>query len=219
MNLRIFDDMESLSRAAARTIRDSGAKTVVLTGGGTPKRLYEILGESPLVDRPVTWILLDERYVPLDDPQSNAGMIERTLFARGIPPRHRWLRFKTELNDPAATARAFEDDYRSLAISDIDLVLLGCGDDGHTASLFPGTGALEVEDRIAIEVFVPKLDQWRVTMTRPLIRAAKLRLVLANGAAKAKVLREVRDGAEHPIAVVTRGVETWWLVDRAANPA
>lgn len=219
MNLRIFDDMESLSRAAARTIRDSGARTIVLTGGGTPKRLYEILGESPLVDRPVTWILLDERYVPLQDPQSNAGMIERTLFARGIPPLHRWLRFKTELNDPAATARAFEDDYRSLAISDIDLVLLGCGDDGHTASLFPGTGALEVEDRIAIEVFVPKLDQWRVTMTRPVIRAAKLRLVLANGAAKAKVLREVRDGVEHPIAVVTRGVETWWLVDRAANPA
>jgi 6-phosphogluconolactonase len=222
MNLRIFDDLESLSRAAARTIlqhiRPGRSATIVLTGGSTPKRLYEILGEEDLSQTPITWVLLDERYVPVDDPQSNAGMIERTLFARGLPSSHRWLRFKTELNDPAATAHAFEDDWRDLGISHIDLVLLGCGDDGHTASLFPGTHALDVEDRIAIEVFVPQLDQWRVTMTKPLIRAAKLRLVLANGAAKAKVLREVCEGVEHPIAVVTRGVETWWLVDKAASP-
>jgi len=211
MNLRIFDDLEDLSRAAARAIRESGATTIVLTGGGTPKRTYELLGESPLVDRPVTWILLDERYVPIDDPQSNAGMIERTLFAQGLPPSHRWLRFKTELNDPAATARAFEDDWRSSGIHDVDLVLLGCGDDGHTASLFPGTSSLDVEDRIAIEVFAPRLNQWRVTLTKPVIRSAKLRIVMANGAAKAKVLREVREGVEHPIAVVTRGVETWWF--------
>jgi len=211
MNLRIFDNLEDLSHAVARTIRDSDAKTIVLTGGGTPKRTYEILGESPLVDRAVTWVLFDERYVPIEDPQSNAGMIERTLFARGLPPSHRWLRFKTELNDPAATARAFEEDWRALGITDIDLVLLGCGDDGHTASLFPGTPSLEIEDRIATEVFAPRLDQWRVTLTKPVIRSAKLRMVMANGEAKAKVLREVREGVEHPIAVVTRGVETWWF--------
>jgi 6-phosphogluconolactonase len=212
MNLRIFDDTESLAHAAARTILQSGAKTIVLTGGSTPKRLYEILGES--LPENVTWILLDERHVPLSDPQSNAAMIERTLFARGVPER--WLRFRTELDDPAETARVFEDDWRRLGVGDVDLVLLGCGDDGHTASLFPGTPVLEVEDRIASEVFVPRLDQWRETLTMPVIRAAKLRMVLATGASKAPVIREVREGADSPIARATSGVETWWFVDRAA---
>ncbi|HKR66454.1 MAG TPA: 6-phosphogluconolactonase, partial [Thermoanaerobaculia bacterium] len=159
-----------------------------------------------------------ERYVPIDDPQSNAGMIERTLFAQGVPQSHRWLRFRTELNDPAATARAFEDEWRALDITDVALVLLGSGDDGHTASLFPGTPVLDVQDRIASEVFVPRLDQWRVTLTQPVIRAAQLRIVLATGAAKAPILRDVRNGADYPIARVTSGVDTWWFVDRAANP-
>ncbi|HYK01733.1 MAG TPA: 6-phosphogluconolactonase [Thermoanaerobaculia bacterium] len=212
MNLRILDDAESLAHAAARTILQSGAKTIVVTGGSTPKRLYEILGES--LPENVTWILLDERYVPLSDPQSNAAMIERTLFARGVPER--WLRFRTELEDPAETARVFEDDWCRLGIGDVDLVLLGCGDDGHTASLFPGTPVLEVEDRIASEVFVPRLDQWRETLTMPVIRAAKTRMVLATGASKANIIREVREGADYPIARATNGVETWWFVDREA---
>lgn len=207
MNLRIFDDAESLARAAERTIRQSGAKTIVVTGGSTPKRTYEILGES--LPQDVTWILLDERYVPMSDPQSNAAMIERTLFARGLPER--WLRFKTELNDPAETARVFEADWRSLGIETVDLMLLGMGDDGHTASLFPGTTALDVDDRIATEVWVPKLEQWRETLTLPVIRAAKMRLVLAAGESKMKVIREVEGGADYPIARATSGVETWWM--------
>ena len=214
MNLRIFDDPESLARAAERTIRQSGAKTIVLTGGSTPKRLYELLGQDLPGD--VTWILLDERYVPLTDPQSNAAMIERTLFAQGIPER--WLRFKTELNDPAETARVFEADWTRLGISAIDLVLLGCGDDGHTASLFPGTPAMEVSDRIAVENWVPRLNQWRVTLTFPVIRSAKLRLVLATGESKAPIIAAVRSGADYPITRATKDVETWWLTDRAAAP-
>ncbi len=212
MNLRVFEDAEDLARAAARSIRQSGAKTIGVTGGSTPKRLYEMLSES-LPDG-VTWVLVDERYVPPDDPQSNAGMIERTLFARGVPER--WLRFKTELNDPAMTARAFEDDWRALGIESLDLVLLGCGDDGHTASLFPTTPVLEVQDRIASEVFVPRLEQWRVTLTMPVLRAATSRMVLATGAAKANVIREVREGVAHPVSLATSGLDTWWFVDRAA---
>ena len=212
MNLRVFDDAEDLGQAAARTILQSGAKTIGVTGGATPKRLYEILSQSLPLD--VTWVLVDERYVPMSDPQSNAAMIERTLFAHGVPER--WLRFKTELNDPPATAHLFEEEWRTFGIEALDLVLLGCGDDGHTASLFPGTPVLDIENRIASEVFVPRLDQWRVTLTLPILRAAKLRLVLATGAAKANVIREVREGAQHPVALATNGLESWWLVDRAA---
>jgi 6-phosphogluconolactonase len=214
VNLRVFEDAEDLAHAAARTILQSGAKTIGLTGGSTPKRLYEILSQS--LPQDVTWVLVDERYVPMTDPQSNAAMIERTLFARGVPER--WLRFKTELNDPAATARLFEEEWRCFGIETLDLVLLGCGDDGHTASLFPGTPVLAVDDRIASEVFVPRLDQWRVTLTIPVLRAAKLRVVLATGAAKANVIREVREGAQYPVALATNGLESWWLVDRAAVP-
>lgn len=212
MNLRIFDTLEDLSQAAARAIRQSNAKSIALTGGSTPKRLYEILGAS--LPQDITWVIVDERYVPKDDPQSNAAMIERTLFANGVPER--WLPFRTELDDPAATARAFESEWRELGLGDLDLVLLGCGDDGHTASLFPGTGALDVEDRVATEVYVPRLEQWRVTITKPVIRAAKQRIVMAAGVSKAQIVADVRAGVQHPVTVVTEGVETWWFVDREA---
>jgi 6-phosphogluconolactonase len=212
VNLRIFDTLEDLSHAAARTIRQSGVKSIAVTGGSTPKRLYEILGASLPVD--VTWVLVDERYVPKSDPQSNAAMIERTLFANGLPER--WLPFDTSIGDPAATARAFEAEWTRLGIDTLDLVLLGCGDDGHTASLFPDTGAIDIEDRIATEVYVPRLEQWRVTITKPVIRAAKQRIVLAAGASKAKILADVREGVRHPVTIATEGVETWWFVDREA---
>jgi 6-phosphogluconolactonase len=225
MNLRIFDTTDDLLAAAARTLVqrvEAGARTIALSGGSTPKPMYAMLGSSPLREQlaefPITWVVVDERYVPIDDPESNAGMMEKTLFANGISPTHRFLRFRTELNDPAATARAFEDEWRALSIAQLDDVVLGIGDDGHTASLFPGTAVLEIEERIASEVFVPRLDAWRVTITKPVIRAATLRLVLANGAKKKPILEGVRDGADYPIAQATNGVETWWLIDRDAAP-
>jgi 6-phosphogluconolactonase len=225
MNLRIFDTTGDLLTAAARTLVqrvEAGARTIALSGGSTPKPLYAMLGASPLreqlADLPITWIVVDERYVPIDHPESNAGMMQQTLFANGMSPAHRFLRFDTELNDPAATARAFENEWRTLGITQLDLILLGIGDDGHTASLFPGTPVLEVEDRITSEVFVPRLDAWRVTITKPVIRAATLRLVLATGANKKPILEGVRNGADYPIAQVTSGTETWWLIDQEAAP-
>jgi 6-phosphogluconolactonase len=221
LNLRIFDDPAELTRAAARSILQQAPSSVAISGGSTPRPLYELLGSEwreRIETLAITWAVVDERYVPITDAQSNAAMIERTLFAGGVPAGHRFLPFRTELNDPAETAREYEREWRELALDALDVVVLGCGDDGHTASLFPGTSVLDVEDRIASEVFVPRLDQWRVTITRPVIRAAKLRIVLATGESKAKILREVSEGVEHPIAVATQGVETWWFVDRAAAP-
>jgi 6-phosphogluconolactonase len=220
MNLRIFDTLDDLICAAARTIVqrvESGTRTIALSGGSTPKPLYELLGRSDaLIGFPIVWVLIDERYVPIDNPQSNAGMIEKTLFARGMPESHRFLRFRTEIGDPAETAAEFEREWRGLGIEQLDLVLLGMGDDGHTASLFPGTPVLDVEDRVAAAVYVPRLSSWRVTVTKPVIRAAKLRIVLTAGASKRGILQEVRAGADYPIDAVTRGVETWWFVDRKA---
>jgi len=223
MNLRVFDDLAALHAAAARTIvqrAQAGARTFALSGGSTPKPLYALLGQSDeLRVLPIIWVVVDERYVPIDRPESNAGMIRKTLFAGGMAPAHRFLHFRTEMNDPAATARAFEDEWGQLGITTLDLVLLGIGDDGHTASLFPGTPVLQVEDRIASEVFVPRLNMWRVTITKPVIRAAKTRMVLAAGASKRPILEQVRAGADYPIAQATRDAgETWWFVDRAAAP-
>ena len=224
MNLRIFDSVDELVKAAARTIvqRTSQKPTasVALSGGSTPKPLYQLLGSSPIRDelaaRAITWVVVDERYVPFDDPQSNAGMIQKTLFANGRAPAHRFLPFHTDLPEPAKSAERFESDWRDLGLENLDVVILGMGDDGHTASLFPGTGAIDVEDRIATSVFVPRMNSWRVTITKPVIRAAALRIVLAAGASKRDILNHIRDGAEYPIAAVTRGVETWWFVDNAA---
>ena len=213
MNVRIFDSADDLAHAAARTIMqriEAGARTIALSGGSTPKPVYELLGEQELPD--VTWVIVDERYVPIGDPQSNATMIEAALHPA------RLLRFKTELGDPDATARAFEEEWRAKGIDRLDLVILGMGDDGHTASLFPGTTALHVEDRIATEVWVEKMNMWRMTLTKPVLRAATLRVVLAAGEKKRSILEQVRAGTDFPIAQVTRGVETWWMVDRAASP-
>jgi 6-phosphogluconolactonase len=224
MNLRIFESIDDLIRAAARTIVQkvkSGARSIALSGGSTPRPLYELLGSGEwreeLARVPITWVVVDERCVPIEDSESNAGMIQQTLFARGIPGGHQFLRFRTDLQDPHRIAMDFEDQWRARGLDRLDVVLLGIGDDGHTASLFPGTPVLEVRDRIAAEVFVPKLKAWRVTLTEPVLRAAAFRLVLAVGSSKKAVLEEMRKGADYPIARVTRGeIETWWFVDRAA---
>src|SRR5437773_1168292 len=100
---------------------------------------------------------------------------ERRMRGRGKPDLHRFLRFRTELNDPEATATEFEREWRDFGLDRLDIVSLGIGDDGHTASLFPGTTALNVDDRIATAVHVPKLNAWRVTLTKTVIRDAALR--------------------------------------------
>src|SRR5438874_9125161 len=143
MNLRIFDNLDDLSRAAARMLLqriEAGARSIGLSGGSTPKPLYELLGKSDELRKyPILWVIVDERYVPMDHPESNAGMIMKTLKPE------RLLRFKTELGDPERTAQEFEREWRDLGVEQLDIVSLGIGDDGHTASLFPGTDVLTVE--------------------------------------------------------------------------
>jgi 6-phosphogluconolactonase len=220
MNFRIFEDASALAAGAAEAIINrvrAGDRIIALSGGSSPRPLYEMLGRNDeLRAAPVTWVVVDERFVPFADPQSNARMIHETLFARGVAPGHRFLKFETDVPDAAASATTFEAEWRRLGIERLDLALLGMGDDGHTASLFPGTPVLDVSDRIAAAVYVPRLDSWRVTLTMPVLREAKARWLLAAGSAKRKVLEEIRSGADYPVARVMSVTDSWWFVDRAA---
>jgi 6-phosphogluconolactonase len=222
VNFRIFDETNDLIAAAAETllrlIGPLSRAVIGLSGGSSPEPLFRLLAtphyRAILDAKSIVWALVDERYVPRDHPQSNAGAIERTLFAGGMAPAHRFLTFDTTMERPADSAARFEAEWRDLSIERLDVVFLGLGtDDGHTASLFPETTALEAEG-IATSVFVPKLDQWRVTLTKPVLRDATTRLVLASGAAKGPMLERVRAGERLPIVEVTEGLDSWFFCER-----
>ncbi len=227
MNFRVFDSTDELVKGLASTIiqkAESSQRTVVsLSGGTTPEVLYRYLGSGEarerLASRAVLWVTGDERCVPPDDKMSNSRMINQSLFANGISPKHSFLRFKTELDDPVSIATTFEADWKAAGIDAIDISLLGVGDDGHTASLFPGTPVLSVYDRIAKEVWVEKMQSWRVTLTFPIIRASRMKVVMANGAKKKAILTRLRQGESFPVVEATGGDgEAWWFVDRDAYP-
>jgi 6-phosphogluconolactonase len=227
LNLRRFDSVTELTIGTAdaivRIVEKLGGGVVSLSGGTTPPPIYALLGEGERRERlaahRVIWVVGDERFVPQDDARSNAGMIRRTLFANGIAASHSFLDFRTDRGEPDAVAVDFEERWRELKIERIDCCILGVGDDGHTASLFPGTDVLMVEDRVASAVWVEKLNMWRLTTTLPVIRGASNRFVLAAGDSKREILRRVDAGDEMPIVAATRGEgETWWFVDRAAAP-
>ena len=234
--VRVFDDAEAVARAAARriaglaglSIREKGTFALALAGGTTPRRVYELLAGAEAgggVDWPNVHVFFgDERMVPPDHADSNYRMAQESLLSRvPIPPEN--VHRIDGLGDAAASASAYESELRGLFDGEewprLDLVLLGMGDDGHTASLFPGTEALR-EDRLWVAPnWVEKLGAWRVTLTAPAINAARHVLFLVNGAGKAARLREVLAGARDPSRLPSqlvrpRGGALEWYVDRAA---
>ena len=226
MNLRVYDDHESLSEAVAeevvRRIERKERSAIALSGGSTPRAAYELLGRMPrrprIADRQVLWTLTDERWVPPYDPDSNVRMVMETLFQLGVPAGHQFVRFRTDFDNPERSANEFEGELREAQGDEpLDLAILGVGEDGHTASLFPGTPVLDEETRFAAAVRVPHLDAWRLTLTLPVLRAARERLVLASGSSKRAILEEVRRGADLPVVRATADAETWWFVDREAH--
>ncbi|HVT03515.1 MAG TPA: 6-phosphogluconolactonase [Thermoanaerobaculia bacterium] len=226
MNYRVFNSVGELAEGLADTVVqkvEQGARTVALSGGSTPRSLYNLLGSGErrdrLAQREVIWVTGDERCVPPDDDQSNAKMIRASLFAQGMSPKHQFLRFESELKDPATIARDFEEKWKKLSIDALDVTILGMGEDGHTASLFPGTDVISVTDRIAKEVWVEKMKSWRVTLTFPILQAARSRYVMAAGANKQDMLQRIQNGEEFPVArAMVPGPESWWFVDRPAYP-
>lgn len=238
--VRILPDADALARAAAEefvsrarsSVEAKGTFVAALSGGHTPRRAYELLGGTEARGR-VDWrrtkiFLVDERHVPYRDPDSNYRMIHEALTSGGALPPGCIERYETEGDDPAAIARDGEErlrEYFRLGPGELprfDLVLLGMGADGHTASIFPGTTAVDERERLVAAVRVEKLDTWRFTLTLPVIDHAAAVVFLVSGSGKAATLRTVlrEPGAGLPAQRVRPvGGPPLWLVDRAAASA
>ena len=221
MELVVYDTPEETAEGAAQRITDlladaSGKCTLGLAGGSTPEATYEALrGRAVGWDRVDAW-LSDERWVPHDDERSNGRMAAETLMnhvdARFHRPR--W----SENIDAADSAAHYEATIRSIHEDERpDLILLGMGADGHTASLFPGSRALDETSRLFVANTIPETGEARLTATYPLLWKAHRLLVMVTGEAKAPALANAFAGGSVPIARIGDGeAEVEWHVDRAA---
>jgi 6-phosphogluconolactonase len=236
----VVDDSSDLARAAAdrfasavqAAVAERGKAFVALSGGSTPKQMGTLLAREPYRSS-IPWDKVqvfwgDERCVPLGSPDSNAGEAMRGyLDLVGVPREnlHPWL---TDPEASGAAAMEYEVNLRSAfgqetGVPRFDLVLLGMGDDGHTASLFPHTSALKAEKPLAVANFVPKLDAERLTLTRPVLNAGRDIVFLVGGPGKADMLETVLEGEIDPEARPAQSIgpsepdgTLTWLVDKAA---
>lgn len=217
------DRFISVARAA---IDERGVFRVALSGGSTPKTVYPLLASEPRIGM-LDWSLVeffwgDERSVPPDDPESNFGVAESMLISRLPGVRHeRVHRMPADGDDRGAAAAAYEGEMRRVFSPPgstppaFDLIWLGMGADGHTASLFPGSEALAVTDRWVVPNWAPELETWRMTLTFPVLDAARRVLLVVTGADKADAVAGVRSGACLPAGRV-QAQRTEWLVDAEA---
>ncbi len=220
MQLVVHDTPEAMARAVADRIAEyvgkaSGSFSLGLAGGSTPAATYMHLADKPLAWDPVQTWLSDERWVPLDDERSNGRMASETLTDRVGVSFHRppWNAGMS----PSDAAAEYEAVLRSLhRAAPPDLVLLGMGEDGHTASLFPGTAALEVAERWFVANPVPQLGETRLTATYPLLWSSRRLMVLVAGERKAEALKESLQGTTPAGRLMEGGAEVEWHVDAAA---
>jgi 6-phosphogluconolactonase len=204
---------------------ERGVAHVALAGGRTPGRTYRQLARLVGNWHAVHLWLGDERAVPSNDPESNHALVVQTLLAElppGCPPPILHPVPGVEA-DPAAAAAAYEAELRALVPGDpprLDVALLGLGEDGHTASLFPDDAALEEDDRLCIAVHGLKPPFGRVTMTLPLLRAARKLIVLAEGAGKAWAIGATLNGPTARVpASLLADADVELITDRSGAPA
>ncbi len=239
---RVFADADRLAHAAAeilleigrQSIVERGRFTIALSGGSTPERLYRLLAAAPYDDQ-IDWsrvqlFMGDERCVPADDGRSNFHMVSHSLLAGDKPKAAAMHPVRTELGTPQQCAAAYGAELAKLfgvtppgAWPQFDLILLGLGDDGHTASLFPHAAALKVNDAIVTAsppgVLPPPVD--RVTLTFPVLNAARNAMFLVAGANKGAALKDIYQGRatieERPASGVRPSAgKLIWLLDQAA---
>jgi 6-phosphogluconolactonase len=231
----LYDDYASLSNAAAgifvqqarQAAQSKGWFSVALAGGHTPQRTYQLLAQPPYSDR-TPWRQIhifwgDERCVPPDDPRSNARMAHQALLDQVPIPPSQIHPIPCTL-PPQVAAERYEGILQAFFGDQpprFDLIFLGLGENGHTASLFPGTPMLEEQERWVAAVHIARQSMHRVTLTAPLINQAVMVAFLVSGVSKAAVLREVLEGPTDPhrlpaqLIQVANG-ELHWLVDREA---
>jgi 6-phosphogluconolactonase len=234
----IARDMDELVQMAAMGILDAAQKSVAahgsfsiaLSGGSTPRLLYQRLAGTPVVEE-MPWAHLqvfwgDERHVPPDHPDSNYRMAREALLDHVPLPPENVHRIPAEVPS-AATAAAYADDLRrafNLEAGEFprfDLILLGMGEDGHTASLFPHTPALGERTALVTANPVPKLDTTRITLTLPVINNAARVWFLISGGTKAEVLKRVLEGPEDPQTLPSQAIaphdgDLFFLLDSTA---
>ncbi len=237
--IRIFLDVESLSKAAAaefvrcagEAVAARGRFTVALSGGSTPKRLYHLLTTEPFRSQ-IDWGRVeifwgDERCVPPDHKDSNYRMAREAMLAQLPIPVEHIHRMEAERSDRDAAARDYEAVLaRVFGVSvgeeppAFDLLLMGMGPDGHTASLFPHTKALDETHRWVVPNHVPQLNTNRMTMTRPTLNRGREVLFLVAGADKAERLAEVLAGPAEPKRLPSQSIQPEgqlvWFVESAA---
>jgi 6-phosphogluconolactonase len=224
---------EEVLRAAQDAVAQRGRFTIALSGGSTPKSLFNLLATNARNVFP--WDLTfffwgDERHVPPTDPDSNYRMAEEAMLSKIPVPAGNVFRVPAENPDAAAAAEAYEQTLQKFfqlkpgQVPVFDLILLGMGPDGHTASLFPGTAGLHEKSKLVIANWVDKLKASRLTLTLPVLNAARCVVFLVSGTDKAPVLRAVLEedvpGEQYPSKLVRpSNGKLVWLVDRAAASA
>jgi 6-phosphogluconolactonase len=235
-NLFIFDTPEQVARAAAErfvdysiaSIRGHGSFAVALAGGSTPRRAYELLGSDEFKSR-VDWSRVhlyfgDERNVPPDSQESNYHMVNEALLSRVVIPAANVHRIEGEV-DGTESAESYEAELKvffgKVDWPRFDLVLLGMGADGHTASLFPRNAALKEETKWVVATRQPQSGQDRISLTLPVINHAARVTFMVTGTEKAATLARVLRGASADEALPAQKVRPVngvleWLVDRAA---
>jgi 6-phosphogluconolactonase len=238
-DLRVCADIADLSRqvaeAAVGTINDAvrtlGKCSVVLSGGSTPRTLYSLLASQYRAQIPWAHVHVfwgDERYVPPGDPRSNYRMAKEALLDHVPCPAANIHRMPTHFPSADVAARDYERTLRRHFVKDwpdFDLVLLGLGDDGHTASLFPGSLALAERTRWVVAARVSAEPQLRVTLTLPALTRAATVYFLVAGSTKSDALQHVLEGPadwiRYPAAGVRLGTASviWWADRLAATPA
>jgi len=213
---------------AARSVRSSGRFTVALSGGSTPKSLYALLASGSIPNVPWEKIFLffgDERFVPPEHPDSNYRMVREAGVISKIPENN-VHRVPTEASDADSAALAYQQTLRKFfgvrpgEFPRFDLILLGLGPDGHTASLFPGSSALGEERALVVATWVDKFQTYRITLTLPVLNHAVCVMFLVSGADKANIVREVlkNQNANLPSQKVRpANGKLLWLLDQAAG--
>jgi 6-phosphogluconolactonase len=219
----VTDAANFIADLAHKALAERGEFRIALSGGNTPRPVYSELAR---IGRDFPWerILItfgDERCVPPEDGQSNFRMARETLFLSAGVPDKSIMRMRGEI-EPQIAAQEYQDNVDLLAtqrgeqIYRHDLILLGLGDDGHTASLFPGTAALNESSRRVVANFVSKLNAWRLTFTFPLINHARKICFLVNAAKNMDLIERVLQGdAQYPAArVMPSAGDLTWIISR-----